>query len=243
MNICCVFVCNKRYFTKFANTCSQLLSNGNYKGDICLVISNDLIGDKLLESPIIVENNIVIKNFENIQIPREKHQNARYKYKVDGCSMKFNLFQTYFKKWDYIFYMDCGIHIYNDVMPIINEAKKDKLLAHSDAYPTYQWKLQGQFKNNTELNKKYNLNVDYFQSTIMLFDTNIIQDNTFNEILDLVNKYPYGITNDQCYLSLYFIIIKPHWEQIKIKNDTTFFYDYLSRNKKNKYIMLKMKSK
>ena len=74
----------------------------------------------------------------------------------------------------------------------------------------------------------------------MLFDTNIIEDNTFMEIMDLVNKYPKGITNDQAYLALYFTIIKPCWEQIKIKNNNTYFYDYLSRNNKNKYIMLKI---
>ena len=239
MKICCVLVCNKNYFTKFMNTCSDLIKYGNYKGDICLVIDDDLVGDKLLDLSIIKDNNIIIKHFEKITIPQKKYENANYKHKVDGCSLKFNLFKTYFKKWDFIFYMDCGIHIYDDISPIINEATENKLLAHSDAYPTYKWKLRGQFNEDIELNKIYNLDIDYFQSTILLFDTNIIEDNTFTEIIDLVNKYPTGRTNDQCYLSLYFIIIKPCWKQIKIKNNKTYFYDYLSRNKENKYIMLK----
>tara|TARA_B100002019_G_C21194737_1_gene560765 strand:+ start:378 stop:1055 length:678 start_codon:yes stop_codon:yes gene_type:complete len=221
------------------NTCSDLIKYGNYKGDICLVIDDDLVGDKLLDLSIIKDNNIIIKHFEKITIPQKKYENANYKHKVDGCSLKFNLFKTYFKKWDFIFYMDCGIHIYDDISPIINEAIDNKLLAHSDAYPTYEWKLRGQFNEDIELNKIYNLDIDYFQSTILLFDTNIIEDNTFTEIIDLVNKYPTGRTNDQCYLSLYFIIIKPCWKQIKIKNNKTYFYDYLSRNKENKYIMLK----
>ena len=240
MNICCVFVCNKKYFTKFTNTCSQLIKYGNYKGEICLVISDDLIGDELLNSSIIKDNNIIIKHFEKITIPPEKYKNASAKEKVDGCSLKFNLFKTYFKKWDFIFYMDCGINIYHDISPIINEATENKLLAHSDAYPTYKRKLYCQFNDVVELNKMYNLDINYFQSTILLFDTNIIEDNTFTEIIGLVNKYPTGITNDQCYLSIYFIIIKPCWEQINIKNEEIYFYDYLSRNSKNKYIMLKL---
>lgn len=240
MKLCCVFVCNKNYFTKFADSCSQLIKYGNHKGDICLVIDDDLVGDKLLESSIIKDNNIIVKHFKKVAIPEEKYKNASYKDKVDGCSLKFNLFKTYFKKWDFIFYMDCGIRIYDDISPMVNEATKSKLLAHSDAYPTYEWKLRIQFNEDSELNKMYDLNTDYFQSTIMLFCTNIIEHNTFTEILDLVNKYPTGRTNDQCYLSLYFILVKPRWEQIKIKNENTYFYDYLSRNNENKYIMLKL---
>ena len=44
-NTCVVFLCDKPYFHKFIYTCNQLLSNGNYKGNICLVIGNDLKND------------------------------------------------------------------------------------------------------------------------------------------------------------------------------------------------------
>ena len=239
MRLCCVFVCNKRYFTKFTNTCSQIIKYGNYKGDICLVIDDDLVEDKLLGSSVITDNNIIIKHFEKMKIPRKKYENASHRRKVDGCSLKFNLFRTYFKRWDFIFYMDCGLHIYDDISPMINEATENKILAHSDAYPTYKWKLRGQFNADIELNKMYDLDIDYFQSTIMLFDTSIIEDKTFTEITELVNKYPTGKTNDQSYLSLYFIIIKPCWEQINIKNEKTYFYAYSSKSKTDKYIMLK----
>ena len=50
MSICFVFVCNKNYFSKFINTCNELITNGKYKGDICLVIGNDLLNDDLLTS-------------------------------------------------------------------------------------------------------------------------------------------------------------------------------------------------
>lgn len=245
MKLCCVFVCNKNYFTSFINTCSELIKYGNYKGDICLVIGDDLVGDKLLDLPIIKDNNIIIKYYPNIQFSKhflyiQKNLNRpQYWFKKIFQYHKFYLFDIYFKKWDFIFYMDSGIHIYDDISPIINQATNNKLLAHSDAYPTYNRKLRNQFNEDIEVNKMYDLNIDYFQSTIMLFDTNIIEDNTFTELIDLVNKYPKGITNDQSYLALYFTIIKPYWKQIKIKNEKTYFYDYLSRNNKNKYIMLK----
>jgi len=244
MSNCVVFVCNKRYFNKFVTTCSQLVSKGNYNGDICLIVDEDFKDDNLLKSPIIVDNNIMIKTFDKIQIPKEKYKYAAHKNKVDGCILKFNLFHTFFKQWDYIFYLDCGMKIFSDINPILNESCKDTILAHSDAYPTYKRKLHGQFaKNNeyfTKLETRFDLNVDYFQSTIMLYDTNIITESTLSEIIGLLQEYPIGILNDQCYLSLYFINVRKVWRQIAVKNDSTYFYDYLRRNNKHTYIMLKM---
>ena len=134
--------------------------------------------------------------------------------------------------------------IFSDISPILNEKTEDTLLAHSDAYPSYKWKLHTQFcKNNreiyTKLHRTYNINIDYFQTTIMLFDTKIINDNTFSDLLRLSYEYPISITNEQGIIALYFTNIKPIFKQIKLYNEYTYFYDYLSRNKNYRYIMLK----
>ena len=255
--LCVVFLCNKPYFTKFIYTCNQLLVNGKYKGDICLVIGDDLHNDKLLDYEFIKQNNIIIKYFPNIQftnnflsIQQRLNRPPHWFNKIFQFH-KLHLFNTYFKNWEYIFYLDCGISIFSDISPMINEVIIEKnnsndhykLLAHSDAYPTYEWKLHTQFDKTNEyfkaLNSKYNLNIDYFQTTIMLYNTKIIEDTTFTELLTLLLEYPISITNDQGIIALYFTNIKPIFKQIKINNENTYFYDYLSRNKNNKYIMLK----
>jgi hypothetical protein len=250
VHICVVFLCNKPYFNKFIYTCNQLLTSGNYKGNICLVIGDDLNNHDLLQNDIIVKNNIIIKYFPNIVFPsgfldvqsniiRPSHWFGKiFQYH------KLHLFNTFFKQWEYIFYLDCGITIFSDISPIIQEIKKNTLLAHSDAYPKYEWKLRDQFDNNsniyyTKLNHIYNLNIDYFQTTVMLYDTSIIQETTYEELLNLLVEFPISITNDQGIIALYFTNIKPFFEQIKTNNNETFFYDYMSRNPKYKYIMLK----
>jgi hypothetical protein len=130
--------------------------------------------------------------------------------------------------------------IFSDISPMLNETKENTLLAHSDAYPSYEWKLHVQFDNTqdcfTELNNKYNLNIDYFQSGILLYHTKIIEDNTYSDLYNLSLKYPISRTNEQGILALYFTNIKPLFQQIKIYNETTLFYDYLTRNPENKYI-------
>jgi hypothetical protein len=251
MTICVVFTVNKPYFDKFIYTCNQLITNGNYKGEICLVIGDDLQNDELLNCNFIRNHNIAIKHFPSIKVTKsfmdiqEKMIRPPHWFQKMFQFHKFYLFDTFFKKWDYIFYLDCGISIFSDISPLINEMSENTILAHSDAYPTYEWKLHNQFdKTNTEyftrLNDTFNLNIDYFQTTIMLYDTNIIQNDTVDNLINLLKTYPISITNDQGIIALYFTNVNPLFKQIKTHNDSTYFYDYLSRNPNNKYIMLKM---
>jgi hypothetical protein len=158
---------------------------------------------------------------------------------------KLCVFDVYFKQWDFVFYMDCGISVLNDVAPLIQCAEKGKLLAHSDTYPTYQKTLKCQFDSRSslfpQLETQYNLNIDYPQTTIMLYDTQIIEPETVSELRDLCIQYPISISNDQGILALYFTCVRPLWKQIPIENNDTCFYDYLARVRKNKpYIMLKV---
>jgi hypothetical protein len=265
-DICVVFVCNKSYFPRFIKTCEQLVTNGKYNGNICLVIGNDLYGDELLNCETIKKNNVMVKHFPDIQFSERFlriKQNFNESLRVIFQYHKCYLFDVFFKQWDYILYLDCGISIFDDITPIINEACENTLLAHSDAYPDYKWKLHTQFSkydhvpielmNNNQflstvktvnsihstLCNKYNLDIDYFQTTMMLYDTRIIEDITFNEIMHFVEIYPTSRRNDQGVIALYFTNIKPVFKQIKLKNENTYFYDYLSRNPENKYIMLK----
>ena len=251
LNSCVVFLCDTNYFEKFLYTCNQLINNGNYKGNICLVIGDDLNNNKLLNHPIIINNNIIIKYFPNIQFSND-FLIVNNHIKTDGRNLtkkfqwhKLHLFNTFFKQWNYIFYLDCGITIFSDISPIINEVTENTILAHSDAYPSYEWKLYTQFDNTntecfTKLNNTYSLNIDYFQTTIMLYDTKIIQNDTYDNLLKLSMEYPISKTNEQGIIALYFTNTQPLFKQIKTHNEDVYFYDYLSRNPYHRYIMLKM---
>jgi hypothetical protein len=131
-NICIVFVCNKAYFNKFLYTCNQLIINGKYRGKICLVIGDDLHNDVLLHCDTIKNNNIIIKYFPNIVFSNEflgiqdKMSRAPHWSVKKFQFHKLHLFDTFFKQWEYIFYLDCGITIFSDVSPIINEITENQ---------------------------------------------------------------------------------------------------------------------
>jgi hypothetical protein len=200
------------------------------------VIGNDLRHDPRLLS---IEGDIRIQYFPDIifsdnfievqsEIPRESHWiRKRFQYH------KFHLFTPFFKQWKYIFYIDCGVHIFQDISPILNERRPATLFAMSDAYPIYEWKLERQFSRYSpyfdRLSKTYDLAIDYFQSTILLYDTESIADDTFEKLVALAEEFPISVTNDQGIVALYFIHIVPLYKQIRIKNNDTFFYDYIQR--------------
>lgn len=249
-NICTVLVTNDAFFDKLIQTLNSILSY-EYQGDICIVIGDDLLNSDKLNHPLLKLKNIIIKYFPDITFT-EEFNNKFYSMPRDiyWSQKKFqyhklNIFNTFFKQWEYIFYIDAGMKIYSSIMPIINAKKPDKFLAHSDAYPDYNYNLKIQFISDdptfNKLAKKYNFDIDFPQTTIMLYDTSIIDTNTFTDLVELAEECKISKTNDQGILALYFTNIKPCWEQIQLENESNWFYDYLLRpNKTNKpHIMLK----
>ena len=70
-DVCVVFVCDKAYFNKFVYSCTQLIVNGKYNGNICLVIGDDLQNSHLLNCRVIKNNNIIIKHFPDINFSND----------------------------------------------------------------------------------------------------------------------------------------------------------------------------
>jgi len=248
--ICTVLITNDAYFNRLIQTLNNILSY-DYQGDICIVIGDDLLNSDKLNHFLLKLSNITIKHFPDITFTEEFNNKFYSLNREEFWSQKkfqyhkLNLFDTFFKQWDYIFYIDSGAKIYSSIMPIINAKKKDKFLAHSDAYPGYAWNLKVQFIEEepifNDLAKKYNLDINYPQTTIMLYDTSIIDSNTFTNLVELAEECKISKTNDQGIIALYFTNIKPLWEQIQLEDENTWFYDFeLRPTKLNKpHIMLK----
>jgi len=76
--ICIVFVSNKPYIEKFIKTCKLLISNGEYKGDICLLYGNDL-KDMINDYLFIKENKIITKYFEDLIFPEKFYETKKNK--------------------------------------------------------------------------------------------------------------------------------------------------------------------
>jgi len=95
---------------------------------------------------------------------------------------KFYLFQEYFKKWQKIIYLDADILVY---------ASLDRLqeLAGFNASQINTFRLRDEFIDNRqktkEIRKKYCLWRRPFSTGVLVFDSNLISEKTFEELMEL----------------------------------------------------------
>jgi len=252
MDNCVVIVSNKNYFEKAINTIKNIRTIGAYHDDLVFIYGKDIDKSDLER---LQDFYVIPKYFPDLDLSNVIHKlkNKPYKglerklYKM-FCFHKFHLFNTYFKRWKTIFYIDCGMRIFKPIKPFFELDCRNKILANSDAQPKYRWKLGIQFNNDSysdvykQLSNEFNLNIDYFQSTILIYDTSIIKSDTFDILRELLYKYPIGKTNDQAIMNLHFNCQLNIWKQVPLKHNKQLMYDYKTRRgcRHTDYIMLKI---
>ena len=259
-DFCIILMFDKKFLKKARATIDLIRDIGLYAGDIVCIISDDLKGHPGLPRG----RNVIVEHFKELDKskilfpPQKQPLDAENKKLVQECFPmafksihyhKFYCAHTYFKeRYRKCLYLDTGMQIYKPLDKIINLDCGDKFLAHSDSYPEHKTKLNGHFDKVifprlfVKLALEYDLDVDSFQATMFMFNTKIIKDDTFDELWRLANLYINSKTNDQAIWNLYF---KEQWEQIKIKDDETYYYDFYVRDGllENDYIMIKYPNK
>lgn len=232
-------VANYKYLRKyFNNFISQIRVNGKYSGEVLIITS--YFTPTFLISKIRKDVNVKIVRFKNVNFSTKTINNLknlntglepnRYKTKKFQWN-KIHLFDTFLKKWDFVFYLDLNMQIHHDINNILDLKPKNVLFARSDSYPENKRTLSSQFdkehKIYEKLSKEFNLSTTkYFQTGILYFDTKIVNPKTKKEILALADKYPLSITNEQGIMNLYFKFQLGIYEELplKIENKTTYFY-------------------
>lgn len=231
------FVGDFKYLYKhFPRIYQQLRVNGNYKNEVVVITS--LTCPSFLIKYLNRKNNVTLlrfkkikfdkltdKSFSNLKVDVNRHKTKNFQWH------KLYLFHSKLKKWPYVFYMDINMTIHHDINNLLKETPNENLLARADGYPNYKWKLESQFDSLhpgfDSLSREVDLEItDYFQTGLIYLDTKIIENNTLNELLHLIKKYPFSITNEQGILNLYFIFIKKQYEELidVIDNKISYFY-------------------
>ena len=254
-----VFLSNGPYIQKAINTIQLARTTGEWKDDIVLLLSSDLYNDDSVKQQCKLLNvtmrEVPDRNFDSILNVWKKHpEHSEYEYIIKREFMynKFLAFDTFFRQWDYVFYLDSGAIIQGPLERMKKACIPEKCIyAHSDTYPTYVWKFKRQFDLelfDNDTNKQCFLQSyspyfedDYFQGTMFIYDTAIIEDHTVDRLFRLSEMYPISIRMDQGILNLYFNCELGIWKQIPVKDDIGFLYDFFERERgsRSKYLILK----
>ncbi len=233
------FVGNYRYLRKhYKNISNELKLVAKYHGDILLITS--FFTPTFLIKSIRREKRLTIFRFRKIKFSKNASKIMSSLYTDNQPNRfltkrfqwhKLHLFDLKIKKWKYIFYLDLNMHFHHEINEILSVKPSNILYARADAYPNYDRKLISQFDQTHDLFKnlqeEFNLNsVQYFQTGILYFDTEIIKYDTKKNLVELVEKYPISITNEQGIMNLYFSNIKNQYKELSKKtgNKITYFY-------------------
>lgn len=247
-NICVITFCDKNYLSKTEQTIRELRENGKYDREIILMVGDDLKhytnNDPKLKVKYFptIDRSEALKQLNGVSTSDGRDFNKPFQWH------KIYTFHPYFQEWQKCMLIDGGMKIYNPIQRMLDLDCRGLFLAHCDGYPTHEWKLSCQFESNRfkklyeELASVYDLNVDYFQTGMYMFDTSLIDDGMISKLLDLGNKYINTRTNEQAIMNLLFNCEKKLWKQIQLKDEELHYYDCMERNGLHcsKYIMLKI---
>ena len=225
----------RKYLFSFIN---QVREIGKYEGEILIITS--LFTPTIFFQFFLKDKNIKIyrfgkikfsrstnKELKNINIPGKpnRHKTKRFQWH------KLHLFDQKLKIWDKIFYIDINMRIHFDIEPILKLNPKNKLLARADSYPEYDKDLSSQFYKESlyyeKLNKNYDLSIkDYFQTGLMFYDTEIIKNDTKDNLIKLSEEFPLSSTNEQGIMNLYFGCEENNYQELDINvgEYKTYFY-------------------
>tara|TARA_B100001250_G_scaffold169750_1_gene146196 strand:- start:29720 stop:30502 length:783 start_codon:yes stop_codon:yes gene_type:complete len=245
-----------RYLRKhFATFFSELRENGNFDGEILVITS--FFTPTILIKKISKKNKVKVLRFPKIKFSSkansrlsdlETNKEPNRHLTKNFQWHKLNLFDEKIKLWRYVFYLDINMHIHHDINKILAHLPNNQLFARSDGYPDYKRTLETQFDKTTnefqELKKEYNLTIEnYFQTGLLYFDTEIIKSQTKKDLINLVEKYPITLTNEQGIMNLYFIFHNDFYEELLEKVDDYISYYYWMVNAKKIIITKQLREK
>jgi hypothetical protein len=252
-----VFVANEPYVGRAFQSISSARTIGEWRDDIILM------GPESLLQLLPFQQSLTQYEVQFVAIPfcpvnsvqpfwdqHKTHENYDYIKTHPYIYQKFFAFHTMFKAWDVVFYMDSGCVIQGPLERMKTMCTpRNFLYAHSDSYPFYTYRsLDCQFRFELadasikqELESRHNLDIDYFQSTLMIYNTKILEDSTIKRLFELAEKYPMSVRMDQGILNLYWTCERKLWRQMPLQDEVGFLYNFLELKgcKTKDYLILK----
>ena len=177
---------DQNYVNHLKSLAVNIRLEGKWDGDIACVLSNVKDSDC---------NDLENRGFK---ILRADVKNEQY--------IKYNIFKPYFKRWDYAMYFDCDMMVFDDIRKLYDIHKaadplKKYIFAETDgrsigSYFFALWQYMGKLDKIKAVFLLWKLHSKYgfldklgFNCGFLIFNTDIITENTFSELLALSGKY------------------------------------------------------
>lgn len=228
------------YFPKALQTIGELRTNGKWQGDIVLIAvgfqPEPMDGVCVWEVSHIPTDNLVQSLQQHPIAPMDDNRHFGKLYQWD----KLYIFDTYFRKWDRVLFLDAGIRVFDNVQPLLELEWRGKFLAPDDSDPYdngRRFRVQLDLNANpdvyTKLLAEYPesiFNERYFLNCMFLFDTALLERVSFEEMVSAMNEYPICMCNEMGIMNLFMTFKLRVWEAFPLRVGDKYLFGWSERN-------------
>jgi len=167
-----VLVSDNNYLQYTYSLIGNLKNIGKWAGDFLVILTEQ---PPLSEIDKLQSRNIHIQNVCNNS--------------VKTFFGKFYVFSPYIKHWKTACYFDADFIIHDDINPLFKQVKKNKMLVDYEEFEIWRYLSDKDLLSLKELNTWFDVGRFGFNSSCMLFDTDIVSETTLIELFELKEKY------------------------------------------------------
>jgi hypothetical protein len=227
MNDKTVFVTltDSSYFPKAKRTIEELRQRGKWEGDVVLMVVDFMPNQEDLPPNTLL---LSVKHIDHTPLweiwkthPIRKMDDNRHHGKVYQWD-KLYIFSEFFQQWERVVFIDAGMRILDTVTHLLAIPYKGKFLSPDDSDPYDNGnRMRIQFDWDANANANEALLADfgadwlaskYFLNCIFVFDTSLLHKNTFEEMKEMMYKYPISLCNEMGIMNLYWTVQRKVWE-------------------------------
>lgn len=239
---------DSKYWPRAQRTISDIRVKGQFYGDV--VVMTD--GGFKIDPRYINKMHLIVKEYPDIDVTNLLNQIKKHPFTLsDGREYtktkqwnKLYIFDTYFTQWDFIFFVDAGLRIFDKLEYFYPQFRENAITALDDGHPDFTKKFTTQIELSNidvvqRLQQIYDINSNYFLNCLFMFDTKLIQPETLKELIILMNSYPICKTNEMAIMNIYF---HKNWAPLNVYlRDGRILFDWSERNSNSwsHYVALK----
>jgi len=223
-----VTLCDRPYFQRCSRTIADVRSVGRYWGDVVLIAvgfvpPREFVDFYRLEVKVVAPvdtSNMV----GQIQAHPFSGGDGRELARTVQWS-KLLAFDPWFKRWRRLLFFDAGFRIFDRLDWLLALPWRRALTAMDDAHPEGQKRFASQLETLSNPDALADLERQvpgvmsrrYFLNFFWICDTDLVDDRTLPDLLELMNRFPICRTNEMGVMNIYFAFLKDAWRPLAMR--------------------------
>jgi hypothetical protein len=247
MSTVVVTLCDEPYLNKAIRTINDVRTCGQWEGDIVFITVGFTLDEEIVKKYSVLP--VLFPRISTDQIRDYYQSNPLSIPTCDGreytkCTQweKLHVFDTYFKQWERVVYLDAGLRIFDSLELFLSLEWKARFLAPDDTWndDTKRFRCQLELTNSPHIlenlvNTYGNLlNEKYFLNCIFIFDTSLLTNTSKEEMISIMNKYPLWRTNEMGVMNIFFTFHLNVWTCFPtLAKNGKYLFDWCEYNRSN----------